>query len=193
MHAQAQGGDNEGEGDARLQKTLKPRHMTMISLGGVIGAGLFVGSGAVIKQTGPATVLSYMLAGLLIVLVMRMLGEMAVANPTVGSFVEYCRRALGAWAGFSVGWLYWYFWAIVLAIEATAGAQIIQDRWLPGVPVWLMCLVLMSALTATNLASVKSFGESSSGSPRSRWPPSSPSSRSPPATCWASAAATRPG
>jgi GABA permease len=61
---------------------------------------------------------------------MRMLGEMAVANPTVGSFVEYCRSALGAWAGFSVGWLYWYFWTIVLPIEATAGAQIIEDRWL---------------------------------------------------------------
>ena len=76
---------------------------------------------------------------------MRMLGEMAVANPTVGSFVEYCRDALGDWAGFSVGWLYWYFWAIVLAIEATAGATIIQTEWLPGVPQWLICLVLMAA------------------------------------------------
>ena len=73
--------------------------------------------------------LSYVAAGALIVLVMRMLGEMAVANPAVGSFVEYCRSALGPWAGFSVGWLYWYFWAIVLAIEAVAGATILQ-RWI---------------------------------------------------------------
>ena len=111
-----------------LQKSLKSRHMTMISLGGVIGAGLFVGSSAVIDTTGPAAVLSYLLAGLLIVLVMRMLGEMAVANPQVGSFAEYARRSLGGWAGFSVGWLYWYFWSIVLAIEAVAGAEILR-RW----------------------------------------------------------------
>jgi GABA permease len=140
-----------------LQRSLQSRHMTMISLGGVIGAGLFVGSSAVIKTTGPAAVVSYLLAGVLIVLVMRMLGEMAVANPQVGSFAEYARRSLGGWAGFSVGWLYWYFWSIVLAIEAVAGAAILQ-RWIDA-PVWLMALLLMTLLTAINLTSVKSFGE----------------------------------
>jgi GABA permease len=140
-----------------LQKSLKSRHMTMISLGGVIGAGLFVGSSAVIKTTGPAAVLSYLMAGALIVLVMRMLGEMAVANPQVGSFAEYARRSLGGWAGFSVGWLYWYFWSIVLAIEAVAGAEILQ-RWIDA-PVWLMAVLLMTLLTGINLTSVKSFGE----------------------------------
>jgi GABA permease len=142
----------------QLQKGLRQRHMTMISLGGVIGAGLFVGSGAVMNQTGPAAILSYLAAGLLVVLVMRMLGEMAVANPRVGSFMEYCREALGPWAGFSVGWLYWYFWAIVLAIEAVAGAEILRN-WLPGIPIWVMSLALMTALTTTNLWSVRSFGE----------------------------------
>ncbi len=146
--------ENEAPG---LQKSLKSRHMTMISLGGVIGAGLFVGSSAVINTTGPAAVLSYLMAGLLIVLVMRMLGEMAVANPQVGSFAEYARRSLGGWAGFSVGWLYWYFWAIVLAIEAVAGAEILQ-RWVDA-PVWLMALLLMALLTGINLTSVKNFGE----------------------------------
>jgi GABA permease len=140
-----------------LQKSLKSRHMTMISLGGVIGAGLFVGSSAVINTTGPAAVLSYLAAGFLIVLIMRMLGEMAVANPQVGSFTEYARRAMGGWAGFSTGWLYWYFWSIVLAIEAVAGAEILQ-RWIDA-PVWLMALILMALLTGINLASVKSFGE----------------------------------
>ncbi len=130
----------------------------MISLGGVIGAGLFVGSGAVINQTGPAAVLSYLAAGLLVVLVMRMLGEMAVANPRTGSFADYAGIALGPWARFSVGWLYWYFWVIVLAVEATAGATIIQG-WLPGVPVWAASLVLMTLLTLTNLASVSAYGE----------------------------------
>ncbi len=142
----------------QLQKGLRQRHMTMISLGGVIGAGLFVGSGAVMNQTGPSAILSYLAAGLLVVLVMRMLGEMAVANPRVGSFMEYAREALGSWAGFSVGWLYWYFWAIVLAVEAVAGAEILQN-WLPGIPIWVMSFVLMSVLTLTNLWSVRSFGE----------------------------------
>src|SRR4051812_23896238 len=117
-----QGAEPDDGAEPELQRSLKQRHMTMISLGGVIGAGLFVGSGAVMNQTGPAAVLSYIAAGALIVLVMRMLGEMAVANPAVGSFVEYCRSALGPAAGFSIGWLYWYFWAIVLAVEAGAGA-----------------------------------------------------------------------
>ena len=141
-----------------LKRSLRQRHMTMISLGGVIGAGLFVGSGAVMNQTGPAAFVSYLLAGVLIVLVMRMLGEMAVANPTVGSFIEYCRTSLGARAGFSIGWLYWWFWAIVLAIEAVAGAEILQ-RWLPGVPVWVLSLAVMLLLTGTNLISVRSYGE----------------------------------
>src|SRR5690242_7183486 len=144
--------------DSGLKRSLRQRHMTMIALGGVIGAGLFVGSGAVMNQTGPAAFVSYLLAGVLVVLVMRMLGEMAVANPAVGSFVEYCRRALGPRAGFTIGWLYWWFWAIVLAIEAVAGATILQ-RWLPGVPVWVMSLAVMLLLTGTNLVSVRSYGE----------------------------------
>ncbi len=130
----------------------------MISLGGVIGAGLFVGSGAVINQTGPAAVLSYLAAGALVILVMRMLGEMAVAHPSTGSFADYAGIALGDWARFAVGWLYWYFWVIVLAVEAAAGAAIIQE-WLPGVPIWASSLVLMLLLTGTNLVSVRSFGE----------------------------------
>jgi GABA permease len=145
-------------GGTELQKGLKKRHVTMISLGGVIGAGLFVGSGAVINTTGPAAVLSYLLAGLLVVLVMRMLGEMAVANPSTGSFADYAGRALGEWARFAVGWLYWYFWVIVLAVEAVAGAEILQ-RWIPDAPVWLSSLVLMALLTGTNLVSVRSYGE----------------------------------
>jgi GABA permease len=140
-----------------LQTGLKRRHVTMIALGGVIGAGLFVGSGAVINQTGPAAVLSYLLAGILVVFVMRMLGEMAVANPSTGSFADYSRLALGNWAGFTTGWLYWWFWVIVLAVEAVAGAEIIQ-RWI-DIPIWGSSLVLMILLTLTNLASVRSYGE----------------------------------
>ncbi len=157
--------DNQGAtGPSGLQHSLKQRHMTMIALGGVIGAGLFVGSGVLIQSAGPAAVISFLITGVLVVLVMRMLGEMAVAMPAVGSFYEYARlawgnnSAVGEMAGFLTGWMYWYFWVIVVALEAVAGAQLIQF-WLPDLPSWVISLVLIVLLTATNLFSVKSFGE----------------------------------
>jgi GABA permease len=143
--------------DSELHKGLKQRHLTMIAIGGVIGAGLFVGSGAVINEVGPAAFLTYAVTGVLIVMVMRMLGEMATANPSTGSFADYARKALGGWAGFSVGWLYWYFWVIVVGFEAVAGAKLIT-RWVDA-PLWLLALGLMILMTATNLFSVKSYGE----------------------------------
>jgi GABA permease len=140
-----------------LKKGLKQRHLTMIAMGGVIGAGLFVGSGTVIAGTGPSAFLTYAITGVLIILVMRMLGEMATANPSTGSFADYARSALGGWAGFSVAWLYWYFWVIVIGFEAVAGAKVLQ-YWI-NAPLWLMSLLLMTLMTATNLFSVSSFGE----------------------------------
>ncbi len=124
-----------------LSHGLKQRHMTMIALGGVIGAGLFVGSGVVIKSAGPAAVLSFLITGLLVVLVMRMLGELACAMPGGGSFYEYAREAwsdrpaVGNLASFLTGWMYWYFWVIVVALEAVAGADLVR-YWLPDVPNW---------------------------------------------------------
>ncbi|WP_443042535.1 amino acid permease [Streptomyces sp. NBC_00344] len=141
-----------------LRAGLKNRHLSMIAIGGVIGAGLFVGSANGIAAAGPAILLSYALVGALVVFVMRMLGEMAAANPTSGSFSAYADRALGRWAGFSIGWLYWFFWVVVLAVEATAGAKILEG-WVPGVPQWAWALIVMIVLTATNLASVSSYGE----------------------------------
>ena len=141
-----------------LRPDLRQRHVRMIALGGIIGASLFIGSGAVIHTVGPAAVLSYALGGLLVVLVMRMLGEMATAAPALGSFMEYARDSLGGWAGFTIGWLYWYFWVGVVAFEAVAGAKILQG-WIPDVPQWVFSLALMLLLTATNLASARSFGE----------------------------------
>jgi GABA permease len=142
---------------SHLHAGLKQRHLTMIAIGGVIGAGLFVGSGVVINKTGPAAFLSYALAGVLIVMVMRMLGEMATADPQTGSFTQYARKALGGWAGFSTAWLYWYFWVIVVGFEAVAGAKILT-YWFDA-PLWLMSLILMILMTATNVVSVSSFGE----------------------------------
>ncbi|WP_330290981.1 amino acid permease [Streptomyces sp. NBC_00576] len=141
-----------------LQAGLKNRHLSMIAIGGVIGAGLFVGSSSGIATAGPGILLSYALVGTLVVLVMRMLGEMSVANPTTGSFSAHADRALGRWAGFSIGWLYWFFWVVVLAVEATAGATILEG-WIPAVPQWAWALIVMVVLTATNLISVGSYGE----------------------------------
>jgi GABA permease len=140
-----------------LSRSLQPRHITMISIGGMIGAGLFVGSSAAIAATGPAIVLSYLITGTLVLLVMRMLGEMAVSQPAVRSFTEFARAGLGNWAGFVAGWLYWYFWMIVVPVEAIAGANILHG-WL-GLPQWLLGIALMGVMTAVNLMSARSYGE----------------------------------
>ncbi|MEU6841338.1 amino acid permease [Streptomyces sp. NPDC046716] len=137
---------------------LKQRHLTMLGLGGVIGAGLFVGSGAGIQVAGPGIVLSYLIAGAIAMCVMRMLGEMSAAMPASGSFSVHAERALGRWAGFSAGWLYWFLLVVVLAVEATGAAQI-ANGWVPGVPQWAWVLLFMLVFTAANLAAVKNFGE----------------------------------
>ncbi|MGW5862143.1 amino acid permease [Streptomyces sp. NPDC055239] len=137
---------------------LKQRHLTMLGLGGVIGAGLFVGSGAGIAVAGPGIVVSYLIAGALAMCVMRMLGEMSAAMPASGSFSVHAERAMGRWAGFSVGWLYWFLLVVVLAVEATGAAQI-ANGWAPGVPQWAWVLIFMLVFTAANLAAVKNFGE----------------------------------
>ncbi|MCX5382423.1 amino acid permease [Streptomyces sp. NBC_00083] len=141
-----------------LSHGLKQRHLTMLGLGGVIGAGLFVGSGAGIAVAGPGIVVSYLIAGAIAMLVMRMLGEMSAAMPASGSFSVHAERALGRWAGFSVGWLYWFLLVVVLAVEATGAAKI-ANGWAPGVPQWAWVLIFMVVFTAANLASVKNFGE----------------------------------
>ena len=143
---------------AQLRKTLQRRHMQMIALGGVIGAGLFVGSGVVIGSAGPAAVISFAITGMLVVLVMRMLAEMAVAYPVVGGFYEYSRLAMGGLAAFLTGWMYWYFWIIVVALEAVAGARLLGPWW-PAVRPWEFTLGLTALFTLVNLLSVRSYGE----------------------------------
>jgi GABA permease len=151
-----------GQASRGLAHTLRARHVTMISFGGIIGAGLFVGSSAAIGVAGPAVVLSYAGSGLLIFLIMRMLGEMAVARPGHGSFAEYAALSLGNWAGFLTGWLYAYFWIITVGVETIAGAKLLQP-WMAAagldMPVWALGLALISAMTLTNLMSVKAYGE----------------------------------
>ncbi|MEV6313160.1 amino acid permease [Streptomyces sp. NPDC051840] len=142
---------------ATLTQGLKGRQITMISIGGVIGAGLFVGSSAAVASAGPAVIISFLLAAALVVLVMQMLGEMAVANPDTGSFSTYADRALGRWAGFSIGWLYWWFYILVIPIEAIAAGEVVSG--LTSVPSWIPALAVILLLTGSNLLAVRNYGE----------------------------------
>src|SRR5271154_6453967 len=145
-------------GKNELSRSLKGRHLTMISIGGIIGAGLFVSSSTSILRGGPASFISYAITGLLILLVMRMLGEMATALPEVRSFTEFARAGLGDGAGFVVGWLYWYFWVLVVPVEAIAGAKILT-HWLPGLSPLEIGIGLMCVMTGVNLMSARSYAE----------------------------------
>jgi LPXTG-motif cell wall-anchored protein len=155
MQANAPGAAGPG---TALAHGLAPRHVAMISFGGIIGAGLFVGASSAIAKGGPAVVLVYGASGLLIFLIMRMLGEMALADPGRGSFVEYSALALGRWAGFVTGWLYWYFWVFTVGAETVAGAKLIHAAGVDA-PVWAIGFALVAAMTATNLLSVRAYGE----------------------------------
>jgi AAT family amino acid transporter/GABA permease len=142
----------------QLSQSLRARHLTMISIGGIIGAGLFVGSSTSIIASGPAAFISYAITGLLILMIMRMLGEMATALPNVRSFTEFARAGLGNGAGFVVGWLYWYFWVLVVPVEAIAGAKILQNWW-PQFSQLQIGLGLMTVMTCVNLLSARSYAE----------------------------------
>lgn len=144
--------------EAHLAHGLRPRHLTMMGLGSAIGAGLFLGSGQAIGTAGPAVLISYAIAGAIVVMVMRMLAEMASAMPTSGSFSVYAEAALGRWAGFLLGWLYWFMLIMVLGVEVTGVASIVSGWW-PDVPQWLVAAVIVAVLGGINLVGVRQFGE----------------------------------
>ncbi|MGW1271563.1 hypothetical protein [Streptomyces sp. NPDC002491] len=132
----------EGDGDASrsgppLARGLKQRHLSMIALGGVIGAGLFVGSGAGIAAAGPSIVVACALSGVLVMLVMRMLGETSAADPASGSFSVHAERAIGPWAGFTAGWT-----LLCAGVGAEAiGAAGIMTGWFPGSVLVIVTLI----------------------------------------------------
>lgn len=141
-----------------LGHSLKQRQLTMMGLGSAIGAGLFLGSGKGIMEAGPAVLISYLVAGTLIILVMWALGEMAAANPNSGAFSVYAQKAMGAVAGATVGWLWWLQLVVVIAAEALGAAALLASVW-PVLPVWALTLIFMVVFTAINLTSVKNYGE----------------------------------
>ncbi|MFJ3788168.1 amino acid permease [Kitasatospora sp. NPDC090091] len=145
-------------GGRQLSHGLKQRHLSMIALGGVIGAGLFVGSGAGIAAAGPAIILAFTLSGLLVMLIMRMLGEMSAARPASGSFSVHAEKEIGPWAGITAGWMYWVMLCCGVAAEATAAGKIVNG-WVPGVSAWVWVGLFMVFFCASNLTAVKNFGE----------------------------------
>jgi len=143
---------------SRLGHSLKPRQLIMMGLGSAIGAGLFLGSGVGVQAAGPAVLVSYLVAGALVIIVMNALGEMAAAKPTSGAFSVYAADAMGATAGATVGWLWWVQLVIVIAAEAVGAAGLLATVW-PVVPVPMAALAFMLFFTAINLLGVKNFGE----------------------------------
>ncbi|WP_113903752.1 MULTISPECIES: amino acid permease [Brevibacterium] len=137
---------------------MKPRHLVMMSLGSAIGAGLFVGAGAGIQAAGPAVLVSYAVAGLIVIFVMRALGELVAADPNPGAFSHYAGKAMGPGAAFAVGALWWIQLCLVVAAEATAAAQIAAG-YIPDMPQWVIALIIMIVFTAINLTTSGSFGE----------------------------------
>lgn len=146
--------DEEG----KLTRGLKNRHLQMIALGGAIGTGLFYGSASTIALAGPAVMLSYLLGGIVIFFIMRMLGEMAVDEPVSGSFSYYAAKYWGGFPGFLSGWNYWFNYVIVSMAELTA-VGIYMNYWLPDLPQWLSALICLVVITVINLVNVRAYGE----------------------------------
>lgn len=143
-----------------LKRGLKSRHITMISLGGTIGTGLFLASGSAIATAGPGgTLLAYALIGVMVYFLMTSLGEMAAFMPTSGSFSTYATRFVDPALGFALGWNYWYNWAITIAAEIAA-VSIIMKYWFPNSPSLLWAVLFIVIVLTFNLLSVKAYGES---------------------------------
>jgi amino acid transporter, AAT family len=144
--------------DAGYQRGLSARTVQMIAIGGAIGTGLFYGAGGAIEKAGPALILAYLVAGLVVFVIMRALGELLVYRPVSGSISEYAEEFLGRFAGFANGWTYWAVWVTTCMAEITVAGKYVQYWW-PPIPQWVTALVVLVVLFVANLISVKVFGE----------------------------------
>ncbi|VWC76221.1 amino acid permease [Burkholderia lata] len=147
--------NNESEG---FHRGLTNRHIQLISLGGAIGVGLFLGSGRAIAHAGPGLILAYLIAGVAVFFIMRALGELTMHRAVSGSFATYAEQYVGPFAGFATGWSYWFVWITAGIAEMTA-IGIYTHYWFPGIPQWVPALATLAVLYACNLLSVKLFGE----------------------------------
>ncbi|WP_339007244.1 amino acid permease [Lactococcus formosensis] len=151
--------NNEGTPSTQVKRGLKHRHLTMIALGGTIGTGLFVASGATISQAGPlGALVAYIAIGLMVFFLMTSLGEMASYLPVSGSFASFADRYVDKAFGFAMGWNYWFNSAITVAVEA-ATVGVIMQFWLPHVPTWIWSTIVIALILLVNLISAKAYGE----------------------------------
>ena len=144
--------------EEKLNRGLKNRHLQMIALGTAVGTGLFYGSTSTIALAGPAVTLSYLIAGIIIFFVVRMLGEMSVEEPVSGSFSYYAAKYWGQFPGFLAGWNYWFLFILVSMAELTAVGIYLQ-YWFPDLPQWLGAFICLVIITAVNLITVSAYGE----------------------------------
>ncbi|MDN7672459.1 amino acid permease [Burkholderia oklahomensis] len=143
----------------QLRRSLKARHLTMIAIGGSIGTGLFVASGASISQAGPGgAMLAYLLIGMMVYCLMMSLGEMAAFMPVSGSFATYGAKYVEEGFGFALGWNYWYNWAVTIAVELVA-AQLVMHYWFPDVPGVWWSAAFLGVMFLLNVLTVRGFGE----------------------------------
>lgn len=143
----------------KLRRELKARHLTMIAIGGSIGTGLFVASGATVAQAGPGGALfSYIIIGLMVYFLMTSLGELAAYLPVSGSFSTYGSRYVDEGFGFALGWNYWYNWAVTIAVDLVA-AQLVMGYWFPEIDGWIWSAIFLFIIFMLNYISVKGFGE----------------------------------
>src|SRR5699024_1604495 len=150
---------NVETGSGKLRRELKSRHLAMIAIGGSIGTGLFVASGATIAEAGPGgALLSYALIGLMVYFLMTSLGELAAYMPVSGSFATYGARYVEPGFGFALGWNYWYNWAVTVAVDLVA-AQLVMGYWFPEVSGWIWSAIFLGLIFLINYVSVKGFGE----------------------------------
>lgn len=132
----------------------------MLSLGGAIGTGLFLGSGEVIAQTGPiGAIIAYVLGGLIAYMVMLCLGELAVHMPVAGSFGAYAQKYIGPGTGYMISWVYWLTWTATLGTEFTAAALLMQE-WFPHISMWIWTIIFAVTIFGLNMSSTRIFAES---------------------------------
>ncbi|EJN93814.1 amino acid permease [Streptococcus ratti] len=150
------------ENEGQFKRKMTSRHLFMLSLGGVIGTGLFLSSGYTIAQAGPlGAVISYLIGAVVVYLVMLSLGELAVAMPITGSFHSYATKFISPGTGFTVAWLYWICWTVALGTEFL-GAGMLMGRWFPQVPTWVFATLFALIIFGINALSVRSFAEAES-------------------------------
>lgn len=143
-----------------FQRRMKSRHLVMLSLGGVIGTGLFLSTGYTLKQAGPfGTILSYLFGAIVVYLVMLCLGELSVHMPETGAFHSYAAKYIGPGTGFTVAWLYWLTWTVALGSEFTA-AGLLMQRWFPSINVWIWSAFFAALIFVFNVLTVRFFAES---------------------------------